>query len=147
MAEDIIIVRKENSVCYVQINQPETLNALNSTILKALDETFNDIYADTEIRVVVLTGTDRSFVAGANIKEMAGMDYEQAKVFGKFGASVFRKIEQRCRGETCHHDQYRTGRQCRRKKCGTKIAAAIFLFVNDVECCDHCARRTRRSVD
>ena len=94
MAEDIIIVRKENSVCYVQINQPETLNALNSTILKALDETFNDIYADTEIRVVVLTGTDRSFVAGANIKEMAGMDYEQAKVFGKFGASVFRKIEQ-----------------------------------------------------
>lgn len=94
MAEDIIIVRKENSVCYVQINQPETLNALNSTILKALDETFNDIYTDTEIRVVVLTGTDRSFVAGANIKEMAGMDYEQAKVFGKFGASVFRKIEQ-----------------------------------------------------
>ena len=93
MQEQKIIIQKENNVATITINEPKTLNALNSGILQELDATFDALAADKEIRVIILTGADRSFVAGANIVEMAGLNYEEAKVFGAKGASVFRKIE------------------------------------------------------
>ncbi len=93
MQEQKIIIQKENYIATVTINEPKTLNALNSGILQELDTAFDALAADKEIRVIILTGADRSFVAGANIGEMSGLNYEEAKVFGAKGASVFRKIE------------------------------------------------------
>lgn len=88
-----VIVSQEDHIGLVTINAPETLNALNSTILQELDEAFGALLANKEIRVIVLTGAGRSFVAGADISEMADKDYEQAKEFGARGAAVMRKIE------------------------------------------------------
>lgn len=88
-----IILQKEGAIATVTINEPEKLNALNSEILRELNVAFDKLADDNDIRVVIITGADRSFVAGANIKEMAEMDYQQAKTFGEFGSSVFRKIE------------------------------------------------------
>lgn len=88
-----IILQKEGTIATVTINEPEKLNALNSEILRELNVAFDELADDNDIRVVIITGADRSFVAGANIKEMAEMDYQQAKTFGEFGSSVFRKIE------------------------------------------------------
>lgn len=93
MTEKRIIVEKENHIATVTINEPKTLNALNSRLLEELGTTFDTLAVDKDVRAIVLTGADRSFVAGANIQEMSGLNYDEAKIFGAKGASVFRKIE------------------------------------------------------
>ena len=91
--DEKIIIRQEDAVVTLTINEPKTLNALNRTLLEELDRAFDALIQNESIRVVIITGAERSFVAGANIQEMAEMNYEKGKSFGEFGASVFRKIE------------------------------------------------------
>ena len=93
MAYTKLIIEKQENICTVKINNPEALNALNSTILKELDATFAEIKEDNSIDVVILTGEGRSFVAGADISQMCEMNAIEGKAFGELGASVFRKIE------------------------------------------------------
>ena len=93
MAYTKLIIVKQENICTVKINNPEALNALNSTILKELDAAFAEIKEDNSIDVVILTGEGRSFVAGADISQMCEMNAIEGKAFGELGASVFRKIE------------------------------------------------------
>ncbi|HBO27015.1 MULTISPECIES: enoyl-CoA hydratase-related protein [Culturomica] len=88
-----LLFEKQGPVGILTINQPETLNALNTSVLKELGQAFDKFAEDAELRVIVLTGAGRSFVAGADIAEMSGLDAEAGKIFGQLGASVFRKIE------------------------------------------------------
>ena len=85
-----LLFGKQGPVGILTINQPETLNA---SVLKELGQAFDKFAEDAELRVIVLTGAGRSFVAGADIAEMSGLDAEAGKIFGQLGASVFRKIE------------------------------------------------------
>lgn len=74
------------------ISSPATLNALNSTILGELDAMISSI--DTRnTRVLIITGEGKSFVAGADIAQMSNLTAEEGYEFGKFGAMVFKKIE------------------------------------------------------
>ena len=70
MAYTKLIVEKQDNICTVKINNPEALNALNSTILKELDAAFSAIGEDDSVDVVILTGEGRSFVAGGGIFPM-----------------------------------------------------------------------------
>ncbi|MFA6334881.1 MAG: enoyl-CoA hydratase-related protein [Bacteroidales bacterium] len=88
-----LIVSTENHVCTIKINNPATLNALNTSLLKELDVALDEVEKDPEIYVLVITGEGRAFVAGADITEMADLNAAQGKRFGDFGAMVFRKIE------------------------------------------------------
>ena len=88
-----LMLEKQDRVCLVKINHPEALNALNTVILQELDRAFDEIAADPETDVVILTGEGRSFVAGADIAEMSVMKAEEGRRFGELGAAVFRKIE------------------------------------------------------
>ena len=88
-----LMLEKQDRVCLVKINHPEALNALNTVILQELDRAFDEIAADPETGVVILTGEGRSFVAGADIAEMSVMKAEEGRRFGELGAAVFRKIE------------------------------------------------------
>lgn len=88
-----LLFGKQGPVGILTINQPETLNALNTSVLKELGQAFDKFAEDAELRIIVLTGAGRSFVAGADIAEMSGLDAEAGKIFGQLGASVFRKIE------------------------------------------------------
>ena len=76
--EKKIIIQKDNHIATVIINEPKTLNALSGQMLQELSAAFDKLANDRETRVIVLTGADRAFVAGANIQEMCGMDYEEA---------------------------------------------------------------------
>lgn len=80
-------------VCTVTINRPQALNALNSAVINDLDEAISEIEKNPEVRAVILTGEGRSFVAGADIAEMSGMDALEGKAFGEHGARVFRRLE------------------------------------------------------
>lgn len=75
------------------ISAPKSLNALNSAILGEIDDYLEEF--DTQkYRCLIVTGDgEKSFVAGADISEMAPLGPEQGKTFGRRGAEVFRKLE------------------------------------------------------
>jgi enoyl-CoA hydratase/carnithine racemase len=63
----------EKPVATVKINRPEALNALNSVVVRELVSALDALEADDSVRCVVLTGSDKAFCAGADIKEMASL--------------------------------------------------------------------------
>ena len=70
MSYETILVEKRGAVTLVTLNRPQALNALNSTVLKELIDAFADYDADPGQRCLVLTGSEKAFAAGADIKEM-----------------------------------------------------------------------------
>ena len=78
-------------ITVLKISAPKSLNALNSTILKELDDFVGHL--DAKTRVLIITGDgEKSFVAGADISEMAHLNEPQGQEFGRLGAQVFRRI-------------------------------------------------------
>jgi enoyl-CoA hydratase len=66
-----ILYEKENGIGTVCVNRPQALNALNSEVFSELCHVFNEISTDSEVKVVIITGTgDKAFVAGTDITEM-----------------------------------------------------------------------------
>ena len=86
-------LEKQGHVGILTINRPEALNALNSQVLTDLDVMIDQVEADAEIYVVILTGAGRSFVAGADIGEMVNFSAIDGKRFGVKGGEVFLKLE------------------------------------------------------
>lgn len=86
-------LEKKGAVGVITMNRPEALNALNDQVLRDLDGVLEQVEQDEEILVVVLTGAGRSFVAGADIGQMAGFTAVEAKAFGVYGNQVFLKLE------------------------------------------------------
>ena len=79
-------------ITVLKISAPKSLNALNSTILKELDDFVGHL--DAQTRVLIITGDgEKSFVAGADISEMAHLNEQEGFEFGRLGAQVFRRIE------------------------------------------------------
>ena len=66
-----ILVETHQRVGLIRLNRPEALNALNATILHELNAAMRDFDADEDIGAIVITGDQRAFAAGADIKEMA----------------------------------------------------------------------------
>ncbi len=89
-----LIIERNEDICIVKINNPQAMNALNTTVLSELDHAFTQIQADNTVKAVILTGEGRAFVAGADISQMSTMNAAEGKAFGEQGAAVFRKIEQ-----------------------------------------------------
>ena len=86
-------LEKQGHVGIVTIDRQEALNALNSQVLSDLDAVIDQVAADDEIYVMILTGAGRSFVAGADIGEMKGFSSIEGKKFGVHGGGVFLKLE------------------------------------------------------
>ena len=90
----VVVLEKDNGVATVTINRPKALNAINSTVLAELDAVLDHLGADESLRCMILTGSgDKSFVAGADISEMADMGPEAAEAFSAKGHGIFEKIE------------------------------------------------------
>jgi enoyl-CoA hydratase len=84
-----------SGVCELTINRPEALNALNIGLLTALRERLTGIARDPSVRVLVIRGAgEKAFVAGADIREMQGMDRTQAARFSRQGHSVCMLLEE-----------------------------------------------------
>jgi enoyl-CoA hydratase len=75
MSYETILVEKKGAVTLVTLNRPQALNALNSTVLKELIDAFAAYDADPGQRCLVLTGSEKAFAAGADIKEMQGQGF------------------------------------------------------------------------
>jgi enoyl-CoA hydratase len=66
-----ILVETYQRVGLIRLNRPKALNALNATLMGELNSALNDFDQDTEIGAIVITGDERAFAAGADIKEMS----------------------------------------------------------------------------
>ncbi|MER3525283.1 MAG: enoyl-CoA hydratase [Ignavibacteria bacterium] len=70
MAYQLIIVTKQEGYAVVQLNRPDVLNALNIALMVELVDALETLDNDHDVRCIVLTGNEKAFAAGADIKEM-----------------------------------------------------------------------------
>ena len=75
--ENIILDRTER-VAKITLDRPKALNALNGDLIRELNAALDDLEADDAIGVIVLTGSEKAFAAGADIKEMQGKSFVDA---------------------------------------------------------------------
>jgi enoyl-CoA hydratase len=82
MTYEHLIIKVEDSIGFLTVNRPAALNALNTAVLNELYKALQDIETDENIRVLVITGAgEKSFVAGADITELATLNALQGKYF------------------------------------------------------------------
>jgi len=75
MAYETIIVETRDKVGLVTLNRPQALNALNARLIGELNAALDGFEADPAIGCIVITGSEKAFAAGADIKEMSGLSY------------------------------------------------------------------------
>lgn len=95
MSFENILIQKEGKVTIVTLNRPQSLNALNKQTLKELSTVMDELNHDDSVRAIILTGAgEKSFVAGADIKEFSDFGQEKAEELARTGQDeVFNKIE------------------------------------------------------
>jgi enoyl-CoA hydratase len=93
MEYENLIVQVDGAVGLLKINRPDRLNALNSKTLDELSGALEDVSQQTSLRVVVITGEGKAFVAGADIAEMRDMNPLEARAFSRKGQGVLDQIE------------------------------------------------------
>ena len=75
MAYETINVDVQDHVCLIKLNRPEALNALNAELLDELCTALEEADSSDKVRSIVLTGSEKAFAAGADIKEMSEMSF------------------------------------------------------------------------
>lgn len=76
MSDDaVVLTETRGRVGVARLNRPSALNALNSELISALGDALMTFEADPEIGAIVLTGSDKAFAAGADIREMQAKDF------------------------------------------------------------------------
>ncbi|MCV6584411.1 MAG: enoyl-CoA hydratase [Marinibacterium sp.] len=75
MAFETIIVEVEDHVALIKLNRPDALNALNQQLVGELCTALEEADRNDKVRCIILTGSDKAFAAGADIKEMSAMSY------------------------------------------------------------------------
>jgi enoyl-CoA hydratase len=90
-----LLVARDAAVAVVTINRPQVLNALNAATLAELHQVFLDLADEAAIRAVIVTGSgEKSFVAGADIKELAALGPNETREYARRGQQVFDLVEQ-----------------------------------------------------
>ena len=75
MAYETILVETRGPVGLITLNRPKAMNALNDQLVTELGQALDALEADSAIGAIVVTGSEKAFAAGADIKEMAGFSY------------------------------------------------------------------------
>jgi enoyl-CoA hydratase len=90
----ILFQVEESGIALLTVNRPEKLNALSGAVIGELADAFGRVAGDPAIRAAVLTGAgEKAFVAGADIRELAGLSPYEARAFALRGQAVFRQLE------------------------------------------------------
>ncbi|MBO9448084.1 enoyl-CoA hydratase [Ruegeria sp. R14_0] len=86
MAFETIIVEIEDHVALIKLDRPDALNALNSQLAQELCTALEDADTNDKVRCIVITGSEKAFAAGADIKEMSEMSFVDVYSSNLFGA-------------------------------------------------------------
>jgi enoyl-CoA hydratase len=94
MAYENLLYEKRDQIGFITFNRPKVLNALNRKTMEELNHILIAAREDDEVRVLILTGAgEKSFVAGADISELAVQTPVSGKETALFGQSVLRRLE------------------------------------------------------
>ncbi len=89
----ILQTKLEEGILLITISRPKAMNALNTQFFNEMDELVASIKANKKIKVAVITGEGKAFVAGADIAEMVNKNQEQGEAFSRLGQNTFRSLE------------------------------------------------------
>jgi enoyl-CoA hydratase len=113
MAYENILFEKKDAIAYITFNRPKVLNALNRKTVEELRDALLDAREDSSVRVLILTGSgEKSFVAGADISELAQRTPVDGKDFSLFGQSVFHLLETLGKPSICAINGFALGGGC-----------------------------------
>lgn len=91
---ETLIVSIEDRVALIRLNRPEAMNALNALLMSELADCLRACAEDDAVRVIVVTGSDRAFAAGADIREMADKTFGEMFTSEMFAAEY--NVLQKC---------------------------------------------------
>ncbi|MFC2121476.1 enoyl-CoA hydratase/isomerase family protein [Bacteroidota bacterium] len=89
----ILNLEIESGIGLLTISRPKALNALNSLFFIELDQIISAVEKRNDIKVLIITGEGKAFVAGADIVEMQGMTKKESFEFSQMGQKTFEKLE------------------------------------------------------
>src|ERR1700758_2313088 len=108
-----LLYEKKDAIARITFNRPKVHNALNRKTVEELREALLDARDDGAVRVIILTGTgEKSFVAGADIGELAQRTPVDGKEFSLFGQSVFHLLETLGKPSICAINGFALGGGC-----------------------------------
>src|SRR5437660_10034801 len=87
------ITKSSDGILQLGLNRPNTLNALDASLLNELKTTFNTAKTDPSIKALLIHGEGNAFCAGADIKELIPLDNKTAYPFAKNGQAVLNILE------------------------------------------------------
>jgi len=94
MAYENLLIERDGGVLVVTVNRPEKLNALNTKTVTELGQVMDEAASDSAVKAIVLTGSgEKSFVAGADINELAVQTPVSGREHARSGQRVFDRIE------------------------------------------------------
>jgi enoyl-CoA hydratase len=113
-----LIYEKKEGTARITFNRPKVLNALNRKTVEELRDALVDARDDAAVRVVILTGAgEKSFIAGADIGELAQRTPIDGKDFSLFGQSVFHLLETLAKPSICAINGFALGGGCELALC------------------------------
>lgn len=93
MDYQILKIETAEGIAIVTINRPEAMNALNTRFFQEMDQAIKEISENQDIRVMIIIGSGKAFVAGADIAEMVNKNKEEGSAFSRIGQHTFRSLE------------------------------------------------------
>src|SRR4030088_3759857 len=115
MAYENLIYEKKEGIGFITFNRPKVLNALNRKTIEELRDALLDARDDDAVRVLIFTGAgEKSFVAGADIGELAQRTAVDGKDFSLFGQGVFHLLETLGKPSICAINGFCLGGGCER---------------------------------
>jgi enoyl-CoA hydratase len=88
MAYELLIVEIEDYVSLIRLNRPDAMNALNATLMRELAAAVAAAEANDKVRCIVITGSEKAFAAGADVREMAEKGFIDVFLDDLFGPEV-----------------------------------------------------------
>jgi enoyl-CoA hydratase len=111
MPYETLLIEIKDQVALVRLNRPQALNALNSQLMQELADALSAMDHDPEVRCIVLTGSEKAFAAGADIKEMAQKSFaemftealfaEEFDAIGRLRKPIIAAVSGFCLGGGC----------------------------------------------
>src|SRR6202790_194206 len=125
MAYENLLYEKRDGIAYITLNRPKVLNALNRKTVEELQQAFLDARGNDNVWVIILTGAgEKSFVAGADIGELAQQTPVSGREFSLFGQSVFHMLETMGKPSICVINGFALGGGCELAlACSIRIAS------------------------
>ncbi len=93
MDYQILQTKNEAGILLVTISRPKAMNALNTLFFNEMDDLIASVKQDRSVKVMVITGEGKAFVAGADIAEMVNKNEKEGTAFSRLGQNTFRSLE------------------------------------------------------